>query len=46
MICWAESWDIYKSECYDKVNPANKDQEWILINEFDKNYTNAMIAQI
>mmetsp|Transcript_15026 Transcript_15026/g.20405 ORF Transcript_15026/g.20405 Transcript_15026/m.20405 type:complete len:255 (+) Transcript_15026:39-803(+) len=41
MICWAKSWAVYTEECYDKV--ASK---WILINEFDKNFTNEMIDKI
>ena len=60
MLCWAESWDIYTEECYNK----DTDAMWvslsfpvpfspnfflliqILINPFDKNYTNSLITLI
>lgn len=39
MLCWAESWDSYTEECYSKDNTA----QWVLINPFDKNFTNNLI---
>lgn len=42
MLCWAESWDTYTEECYNK----DTDAQWILINPFDKNYTNSLITLI
>ena len=43
MLCWAESWQIYLDECYQNGTTS---YNWIIINQFDKNYTNDMIKNI
>ena len=43
LMCYAETWDIYISDCFDKEN-ANTD--WIIINPFVANNTDTMLNNI
>lgn len=41
-LCYADQWDSYVSECYDK----NSETNWILINPFDVDKSSALMNKL
>jgi hypothetical protein len=34
-ICYAEDWEMYQGDCYNKTADKNEEHDWIIINPFD-----------
>jgi hypothetical protein len=34
-LCYANSWEIYQADCYNKTADVNEEHDWVIINNFE-----------